>query len=72
VLAKRSLEMAARFAARRGDARDRARHLLYGVLCDAAAQLGTQLSRRSRRRLALLGFAPDGPSRSGFSSRHRA
>jgi hypothetical protein len=40
---------------------DRARHLLYGVLCDAAAPLGTQLSRRSRRQLALLGFAPGRP-----------
>jgi hypothetical protein len=35
------------------------RHLLYGVLCDARDPLGTLslLSRRSRRQLALLGFA---------------
>ena len=61
VLAKRALEMAARFAARRGDAGIGPQHLLYGVLCDARDPLGTQLSRRSRRQLALLGFAPGRP-----------
>lgn len=33
-------------------------HLLYGVPCDARDPLGTQLSRRSRRQLTLLGFDP--------------
>ena len=61
MLAKRALEMAARFAARRGDAGIGPQHLLYGVLCDARDPLGTQLSRRSRRQLALLGFAPGRP-----------
>jgi hypothetical protein len=45
----------------RGDAGIGARHLLYGVLCDARDLLGTQLSRRSRRQLALPGFAPGRP-----------
>ena len=61
MLAKRALEMAARFAARRGDAGTEPQHLLYGVLCDARDPLGTQLSRRSRRQLALLGSAPGRP-----------
>ena len=56
----------------RGDAGSGPQHLLCGVLCDARDPPGTQLSRRSRRQLAQLGFAPDGPSESGFSSRHRA
>jgi hypothetical protein len=60
VLAKRALEMAARFAARRGDAGIEPQHLLYGVLCDARDPLGTQLSRPGRRQLALLGFASFG------------
>jgi ATP-dependent Clp protease ATP-binding subunit ClpA len=60
VAAKRALEIAARFAARRGDAGIGPQHLLYGVLLDARDPLGTQLSRRSRRQLAPLGFAPGG------------
>jgi len=62
VLAKRAMEMAARFAAQRGDAGIGPRHLLYGVLQDARDPLGTQLSRRSRRQLAPLGFEPGRPS----------
>lgn len=58
LLAKRSFEFAAGFAARRGDAGIGPEHLLYGVLQDARDPLGTQLSRRSRRQLAPLGFAP--------------
>ena len=61
MLAKRVLEMAARFAARRGDAGSGPQHLLYGVLRDARDPLGTQLSRRSRGQLAVLGFAPGRP-----------
>jgi hypothetical protein len=62
ILAKRALEIAARFAARRGDTGIGPQHLLYGVLCDARDPLGTQLSRRSRRQLAPLGFAPGRPN----------
>jgi hypothetical protein len=62
ILAKRALEIAARFAARRGDAGIGPHHLLYGVLQDARDPLGTQLSRRSRRQLAPLGFAPGRPN----------
>jgi Clp amino terminal domain, pathogenicity island component len=62
ILAKRALEIAARFAARRGDAGIGPRHLLYGVLQDARDPLGTQLSRRTRRQLAPLGFAPGRPN----------
>ena len=62
ILAKRALEIAARFAARRGDAGIGPQHLLYGVLHDARDPLGTQLSRRSRRQLAPLGFAPGRPN----------
>jgi hypothetical protein len=62
ILAKRALEIAARFAARRGDAGIGPQHLLYGVLQDARDPLGTQLSRRSRRQLAPLGFAPGRPN----------
>jgi Clp amino terminal domain, pathogenicity island component len=62
VLAKRALEIAARFAAHRGDAGIGPQHLLYGVLLDARDPLGTQLSRRSRRQLAPLGFTPGGPN----------
>ncbi len=60
--AKRSFEFAGRFAARRGDARIGPDHLLFGVLQDARDPLGTQLSRRSRRELAPLGFAPGRPN----------
>ncbi len=62
LLAKRSCEFAGRFAARRGDARIGPDHLLFGVLQDARDPLGTQLSRRSRRELAPLGFAPGRPN----------
>ncbi|HEX5301388.1 MAG TPA: Clp protease N-terminal domain-containing protein [Streptosporangiaceae bacterium] len=62
VLAKRAMEFAARSAADRGDARIGPQHLLYGVLQDARDPLGTQLSRRSRRQLAPLGFVPGRPS----------
>ena len=62
LLAKRAMELAARFAADRGDAGIGPQHLLYGVLRDARDPLGTQLSRRSRRQLAPLGFAAGRPS----------
>jgi ATP-dependent Clp protease ATP-binding subunit ClpA len=62
LLAKRAMEMAARFAAQRGDNGIGPQHLLYGVLEDARDPLGTQLSRRSRRQLAPLGFAVGRPS----------
>lgn len=62
VLAKRSFEYAAGFATGRGDAGIGPDHLLYGVLQDAADPLGTQLSRRSRRELASLGFVPGRPN----------
>ena len=62
LLAKRAMEIAARFAAHRGDAGIGPQHLLYGVLQDARDPLGTQLSRRSRRQLTPLGFAADRPS----------
>jgi ATP-dependent Clp protease ATP-binding subunit ClpA len=58
LLAKRAMEFAARSAADRGDAGIGPQHLLYGVLLDARDPLGTQLSRRSRRQLAPLGFVP--------------
>jgi hypothetical protein len=61
-LAKRAMEFAARFAADRGDAGIGPQHLLYGVLQDARDPLGTQLSRRSRRQLAPLGFVPGRPN----------
>jgi ATP-dependent Clp protease ATP-binding subunit ClpA len=60
VAAKRALEIAAKFAVRRGDSGIGPQHLLYGVLQDARDPLGTQLSRRSRRQLAPLGFAAGG------------
>jgi hypothetical protein len=62
VLAKRSLEMAAEFADRRGEAGIGPEHLLYGVLTDARDPLGTQLSRRSRRQLAGLGWTEGRPN----------
>jgi ATP-dependent Clp protease ATP-binding subunit ClpA len=62
LLAKRAMEFAARSAADRGDAGIGPQHLLYGVLLDARDPLGTQLSRRSRRELAPLGFVPGRPS----------
>jgi len=62
VLAKRSFEIAVRFADVRGDAEIGPVHLLYGVLHDARDPLGTQLARRSRRELATLGWTPGRPN----------
>jgi ATP-dependent Clp protease ATP-binding subunit ClpA len=62
LLSKRSFELAARFASRRGEAELGPDHLLFGVLQDALDPLGTQLSRRSRRQLAPLGFTPGRPN----------
>jgi ATP-dependent Clp protease ATP-binding subunit ClpA len=62
ILAKRSFEMAARFADRRGEAGIGPEHLLYGLLQDARDPLGTQLSRRSRRELAALGWTAGRPN----------
>ena len=62
ILAKRSFEIAARFADRRGDAEIGPDHLLHGVLHDARDPLGTQLSRRSRRELAGLGWTEGRPN----------
>lgn|SRR5262245_5337183 len=62
ILAKRSLEIAARFADQRGDAGIGPEHLLYGLLQDAQDPLGTQLSRRSRRQLATLGWTTGRPN----------
>jgi Clp amino terminal domain, pathogenicity island component len=62
LLAKRSFEMAARFADSRGDAGIGPDHLLYGLLQDARDPVGTQLSRRSRRELAVLGWTEGRPN----------
>ena len=62
LLAKRCFEIAARFATSRGEHGIGPDHLHYGVLQDACAPLGTQLSRRSRRELAPLGFSPGRPN----------
>ena len=62
LLAKRSLAIAARLASRRGDTGIGPEHLLYGVLHDARDPLGTQLSRRSRRQLATLGWSSGRPN----------
>jgi ATP-dependent Clp protease ATP-binding subunit ClpA len=62
ILAKRSFDIAARFADDRGDAGIGPEHLLYGVLQDARDPLGTQLSRRSRRDLAVLGWTDGRPN----------
>jgi hypothetical protein len=62
ILAKRSFEIAARFADGRGDAEIGPDHLLHGVLHDARDLLGTQLSRRSRRELAGLGWTEGRPN----------
>ena len=62
LLAKRSFQIAADFADYRGDARIGPEHLLYGVLHDARDPLGTQLSRRSRRQLAGLGWTEGRPN----------
>ncbi|MGZ4460266.1 MAG: Clp protease N-terminal domain-containing protein [Nocardioidaceae bacterium] len=62
LLAKRALELAARSTAEHGDGQVTPEHLLYGVLQDAQDPVGTQLSRRSRRELATLGFTPGKPN----------
>jgi ATP-dependent Clp protease ATP-binding subunit ClpA len=62
LLAKRSFAIAADLADRRRDAGIGPEHLLYGVLHDARDPLGTQLSRRSRRQLAALGWAAGRPN----------
>jgi hypothetical protein len=62
ILAKRSFEMAAQFADRRGDSGIGPEQLLYGLLQDARDPLGTQLSRHSRRELAALGWTAGRPN----------
>ena len=62
LLAKRSFEIGARFADRRGDAGVGPEHLLYGILQDARDPLGTRLSRRSRRQLARQGWVAGRPN----------
>jgi ATP-dependent Clp protease ATP-binding subunit ClpA len=62
LLSKRSFELAAQLATRRGEAGIGPEHLLYGVLSDARDPLGTQLSRRGRRELSVLGWKPGGPN----------
>ena len=57
VLAKRSFDIAARFANERGDAGIGPEHLLFGILHDARHPLGAQLGRRTRRELAMLGWS---------------
>jgi hypothetical protein len=56
ILAKRSFEIAARFADRLGGVGIEPEHLLYGVLHGARDPLGTELSRRTRKELAVLGW----------------
>jgi ATP-dependent Clp protease ATP-binding subunit ClpA len=62
LLAKRSFDIAARYADRRGDPAVGPEHLLYGVLRDARDPLGTDLGRRSRRELATLGWTGNRPN----------
>lgn len=62
LLAKRSFEFATRLAESRGDPGVGPEHLLYGALRDARDPVGTQLSRRSRRELATLGWRAGGPN----------
>jgi len=62
LLAKRSFEIGSRFADQRGDSGVGPEHLLYGILQDARDPLGTQLSRRSRRQLAVLGWVGGRPN----------
>jgi ATP-dependent Clp protease ATP-binding subunit ClpA len=62
LLAKRSLQIAADFADRRGETGIGPEHLLYGVLQDARDPLGTQLSRRNRRELTTLGWTAGRPN----------
>ncbi|GAA3093666.1 hypothetical protein GCM10010530_18650 [Kribbella aluminosa] len=62
LVAKRAFAFAADVATRHGEAGINPEHLLYGVLRDAMDPVGTQLSRRSRRALASLGFVPGRPN----------
>jgi ATP-dependent Clp protease ATP-binding subunit ClpA len=62
LLAKRSLEFAARFADHQGESGIGPEHLLHGALRDARDPLGTQLSRRSRRELGTLGWTAGRPN----------
>jgi Clp amino terminal domain, pathogenicity island component len=62
LLARRSLILAVRFADQRGDAAIGPVHLLYGVVRDAGDPLGAQLSGRSRRQLAGLGWRAGRPN----------
>jgi Clp amino terminal domain, pathogenicity island component len=62
ILAKRSFEIAAGFADRRGGVGIEPEHLLYGVLHDARDPLGTNLSRRTRKQLAGLGWTAGRPN----------
>lgn len=62
LLASRALRIAVRFADRRGDTGVGPEHLLYGALQDAQHPVGTQLSRRDRRRLEAHGWAPGRPN----------
>jgi ATP-dependent Clp protease ATP-binding subunit ClpA len=62
LLAKRALEFAERFAAQYGAVGLGPEHLLYGIVRDARDPLGTQLSRRSRRELAILGWTRGRPN----------
>jgi hypothetical protein len=61
-MAKRSFDIATRFADRRGDVGIGPEHLLYGVVHDARDPLGAQLSRRSRKQPATLGWAAGRPN----------
>lgn len=62
LLAKRAFEISARFANGRGEAGIGPEHLLYGILHDARDPLGTRLGRRSRMKLATLGWTPGRPN----------
>jgi hypothetical protein len=62
LLVRRSFAIATRFSRQRGDAEIAPHHLLYGVLRDAQDPLGARLGRRSRRRLAALGWTADRPN----------
>ena len=62
LLARRSFHLAVRYADRNRDAGIGPEHLLYGVLRDANDPLGTQLGRRSRRRLTAHGWTAGRPN----------
>ena len=62
ILAKRSFELAARFADRQGGLEIGPEHLLYGVLHDARDPVGTKLSRRRRMELARVGWTAGRPN----------